>query len=102
MEQQLILTTLSPETFFQSIRAIIKEEIKAEAVSDLQEKLLSPEEACKMFVPKVTKPTLEAWSKNGPLTKHYIGGRVFYKYSELMESLKTLQRYKTKGQLAAN
>lgn len=98
----LILTPVPLENLLQSFREIIKEEIKAEALSELQEKLLSPEEACKLFVPKVTKPTLESWSKNGPLTKHYIGGRVFYKYSEIMASLKTLGRYKIKSQLAGN
>lgn len=92
----LILTPVPLETLLQSFRAIIKEEIKAEALSELQEKLLSPAEACKLFTPEITKPTLEAWTRDGLLTKHHLGGRVFYKYAEVMASLKTLVRYKTK------
>lgn len=100
--EQMILTTITPEIFFQSIRSIVKDEIKAEALNDLQEKLLSPEETCKLFTPQITKPTLAAWTEAGHLTKYHLGGRVFYKYSEIMASLKTLARYKTKSQLATN
>jgi len=58
------------------------------------EKLLSPEETCKLFQPSISKVTLWNWTNEGKLQKHQIGGKVFYKYSEVMESITTLKKYK--------
>ncbi|MCW3108467.1 MAG: DNA-binding protein [Segetibacter sp.] len=93
MEQQII-TTFTPDAFFQSIRAIIKEEIKTEQQADLQEKFLSPKDTCKLFQPNISKVTLSAWTKDGLLKDYRISGRVYYKYSEIMEAVKHLARYK--------
>jgi hypothetical protein len=94
MENNIILTPVPLETLLQSFRAIIKEEIKAEQLDQLQDKLLSPAEACKIFQPNISKVTLAKWTADGLIPDHRLGGRVFYKYSELIESLKTLKKYK--------
>ena len=90
----IVLIPVPLEILLQSIRGVVKEEIKAQQTIDLQEKLLSPAEACIVFQPSITKPTLKKWTDDGFLIQHRIGSRVFYKYSELLASLKTLKKYK--------
>lgn len=94
LQQQVILSQIPLSQIFEGLRAIVREEIKAEKESELQEKLLSPSEVCKLFQPNISKVTLSAWTDQGLLIKHSIGGRVYYKYSELVNSLKTLKKYK--------
>ena len=91
---KIILSPIPLEDLLQSLRSIIKEEIQAEQLNDLKEKLLSPAEACKVFQPKISKPTLTKWSDNNLIPERRIGGRIFYKYSELVEAAKNLQKYK--------
>ena len=74
------------------LRNIVREELRNKRQEELQEKMLSPAETCEMF--DITKVTLNDWSAKGLLTKHYLGRRVYYKYSEVMDSLKTLKKYK--------
>ncbi|HEY8658806.1 MAG TPA: helix-turn-helix domain-containing protein [Hanamia sp.] len=90
----IILSPIPLDTLLQSLRSIIKEEIQAEQLNELQEKLLSPAEACKIFQPKISKPTLTKWADNGLIQERKIGGRIFFKYSDLIEAAKTLKKYK--------
>ena len=90
----IILSPIQLDTLLQSLRSIIKEEIQAEQLNDLKEKLLSPAEACKIFQPKISKPTLSSWTDKGLITEYRLGGRIFYRYSELIEAAKTLKKYK--------
>jgi hypothetical protein len=90
----IILSPIPLDTLLQSLRSVIKEVIQAEQLNDLQEKLLSPAEACKIFQPKISKPTLSSWSNKGLINEHRLGGRIYYKYSELIEAAKTLKKYK--------
>jgi hypothetical protein len=90
----IILSPIPLDTLLQSLRSVIKEVIQAEQLNDLQEKLLSPAEACKIFQPKISKPTLASWSDKGLITERRMGGRIFYRYSELIEAAKTLKKYK--------
>jgi hypothetical protein len=62
---------------------------------ELGEKLLSPEEARKVFTPQISLPTLNRWTKAGHLKIYKIGGRTWYKYNELIEAAKELKPYKT-------
>lgn len=91
---KLILSPISFEDLQASIREIIKSELMAKLNADHGERLLSPAEACKFFLPPITKPTISAWTKKGLLQDHRIGGRVFYKQSEILDSLQTLKKYK--------
>ncbi len=92
--QAPIILTFPLETLLQSFRAIVKEEIKAEHLNELQEKLLSPAEACKIFQPNISKVTLSKWTADGLIQDYRMGGRRFYKYSELIQSLLILKKYK--------
>ena len=94
---QIILSGFTAEEFtallVQALRPIIQEEVKA-ALEKQPEQLLSPAEVCKRFVPELSKTTLAKWTDHGLLEKHQVGGRTFYKLSEVLEKAKTIKRYK--------
>jgi hypothetical protein len=89
---QIILNAYSPEEIVEMIKPLIVEAIR-EALQEKEEKLLSPAEVCKIFVPAISKTTLAAWTKQGLLKEYRIGGRVYYKFSEIIERRKTISRY---------
>ena len=90
---QIILSGISAEDLIELFRPILQNELKA-LIDQQPEQLLSPAEACKLFNPPITKPTLKAWTDKGLLQDHRLGGRVFYKQSEILNSLQTLKKYK--------
>ncbi len=92
--ENIVLTPVPLDTLLQSFREIVKEEIKAQQLNDLQEKLLSPKEVCNLFEPKISLPTLARWTDDNLLIRYDLGSKVFYKYSEVLSALKTLKRYK--------
>ena len=93
---QIILNTISPEEMAEMIKPMIIEAIR-EVLQEKEEKFLSPADVCKIFVPAISKTTLAAWTKQGLLTEYRIGGRVYYKMSEVVQSVKTLKTYKTEN-----
>ena len=90
---QIILSGITPSELLEMFRPIIQDEIKKLKESEL-EKLLSPAEVCKTFQPPISKVTLSKWSSEGKLQDHRIGGRIFYKQSEILAALITLKKYK--------
>lgn len=72
-----------------------------EAKEAQEERLLSAGEACKLFVPAISRLTLIRWTKADYLKEHRIGGRVYYRQSEVIESAKHLEKYKNKQQSEA-
>lgn len=92
--EQVVLLPVSLENFKAEISSIVRDEIQNQQIIELEAKLLAPAEVCKLFQPSISKVTLHKWTKDGRLQEHRIGGRVYYKYSEIMASLKTLKRYK--------
>ena len=97
MEGNVIIQGLPFDQFGKSIadmiRHVVAEEVRKAKVEELQEKLLSPEETCKLFVPAISIPTLNNYAKEGLIKKHYLGRLTFYKYSEIIEALKTYKKY---------
>ena len=91
--EQIVLSPIPLDLLKSTISEIIREELVTKDQRDLQEKLLSPKDVCQLFQPSISKVTLEKWSKAGKLKKHTIGGRVYYRYSELIDSLQTLKKY---------
>ncbi len=65
-----------------------------------QERLISSSEACKLFVPSISRLTLIRWTKANYLKEHRIGGRVFYKRSEIFEAAQHLRKYQSLKQFA--
>ena len=90
---QILLNGISAEQLIESLRPMIREEVRL-VFSEQEERLLSPAETCKLFIPAITKATLTAWTEKGWLQEHRIGGRVFYLKSEVLASTLTLGKYK--------
>lgn len=93
-QSTIILTTVPLAELLSGMRQIVKDELQSKQRHELEEKLLSPAEAVKLFQPKISTVTLSAWTKAGHLKSYRIGGRVYYKLSEVLSSLTTLKRYK--------
>ena len=90
------MNSISPEEMAEMIKPMIIEAIR-EVLQEKEEKFLSPAEVCKKFIPAISKTTLASWTKQGLLTEHRIGGRVYYKMSEVFKSVKILKTYKTEN-----
>lgn len=77
-------------------RQIAREEWETREQQKQNEKYISPKEVCQLFQPAISKVTLWSWSKNenSPLKKYHIGGRVYYKYGEVMSAVKTYKKYR--------
>jgi hypothetical protein len=95
---QIILNTYSPEEIVELIKPLIVDAIR-EALQEKEEKLLSPAEVCKLFVPTISKTTLASWTKKGFLNEHRIGGRVYYKLSELAHLKRDINKYSMENNL---
>lgn len=84
----LLLCMMLPE-----IKSAVRDEIAAKKVEEIEQKLLSPSETCKLFSPPISKPTLSSWTKSGFLKDYRISGRVYYRASEVIEAAKHLKKY---------
>ena len=74
--------------------AIFNRVMEANRINDekkLQEKLLTAKEVAQLF--GVSTVTISNWVGKGLLRKYSIGGRTKFKYSEVMQSLKTIRKY---------
>ena len=73
---------------------IVIQKFKELQGAEIADRLYSPEQACKTFHPAISKQTLKKWSDDGLIQYKKLGGRVFYKYSDLMDAGAHLQKYK--------
>jgi len=83
-----MLHNLSPVDLEQIIKETIKnqmEEFRRTLSIDTPDVLLTRSEACSFL--KINMTTLWNWSKKGKIISYGIGNRVYYKKSELLESL---------------
>lgn len=96
MSNDLVLSPIPLDQLTGLLATIVRQEIRSVNEEDLQEKLLSPKEVCKLFQPNISIATLDNWAKRGILNKHHIGKLTFYKYSEVMASIKSIKKYSRK------
>lgn len=71
----------------------IDELIQRIAEYQQKDKLYSPSEACKMFVPAISKPTLSKWTDEGLLPVSRLGGRLFYRHADLLTAGSNRKKY---------
>jgi ACT domain-containing protein len=95
MDNLVILSKAQLDALCNNMYENVVKAIKEEKEKDLQEKLLSPEEAMKLFKPEISRTTLYRWEKAGLIVKYSNGRSSYYKYSEIMASLKTVKKYKS-------
>lgn len=71
----------------------VSQAIEDKAQKSNEEKLLSAKEVCELFQPNISRVTLHTWTKEGKLQPRYIGTRVYYLKSEIMEAVKVIKKY---------
>lgn len=91
--EQIVLLPISLTALLDKIEEIVSKILKGDQEEKIQSMLLSPTEACKLFNPIISKVTLHKWTKQGLIPSHRIGGRVFYKVSELVEAARPIRKY---------
>jgi Helix-turn-helix domain len=74
---------------------------KLPATHKEEEKLYSPEEACRLFHPVISKSTLHNWATQGLIPNQKIGGRIYYKLSDVITAGATLKKHRRTTDLAA-
>jgi hypothetical protein len=80
-----LISSLLPPAIHQGIKDFKLEEI--------QEKYVSADEGRKLFNPALSRPTFESYAEKGYYNKYYLGGRTWFKYSEILAALKTIKKY---------
>jgi len=93
MESNFFLSPIPLDQLEAMFQNIVRQEIRLKQTEDLQEKLLSPKETAKLFTPKVSLVTLDSWTAKGFIRKHHIGGRVYYRYKEIIEAIEKIKPY---------
>lgn len=101
MEKQMpipnsfILTNVPVESLLEPFKDIVRSELEAHFLkNEVEEQLLSREEARKIFKPNVSKVTMIKWERLGLLQSCRIGGRIYYKRSEVISSAQQIPRYR--------
>ena len=83
MESGFYLSGISKEELLQAIKETVKEGTREEFNKLSNDVLLTQEEASKFL--KVSKTTLIDWAKKGKIISTRVGGRVYYKKSDLLD-----------------
>lgn len=90
---QVVLTPVPVDTFISQILTAINNAFETKQRKEFEEKLFSAADACKLFSPAIAKSTLHQWTAEGLIPVYRIGGRIFYKYSEVIEAAKRIKKY---------
>lgn len=93
----MIILQITLDELKAEITSLVGATIRESLRTDLDDKLVSPKEACKLFSPKISLTTLRKWTKDEYLKEHRVGGRVFYKYGEIMNRPTDLNKHKTQN-----
>ena len=88
MENQILISQLSPENLKDLIRTTLVEVMDQKAPKPLEEKYLTRLEVCDKF--RISLPTLHQYVKRGILKGNRFGRRVLFLESDIQESLKEI------------
>ena len=80
------------------LRSLIPEIVSQLKPVAFEERLISIDEACNVFIPSISRQTLSNWTKEGTLNSHKLGGRIFYKKSEIIAAAEKIKKYRKNDQ----
>ena len=88
MTNQILINQIESDDFFSQIRQIFKQEI-AEMLQDstVKESELKTRKQTKELL-DTSYVSLNKWTAEGKLQSYNIGGKVFYRYSEILQALR--------------
>lgn len=90
---QVLLTSIPLEFLLSQITETVNAAVEKKQQNEREAKLYSAEEARKLFDPAIAKSTLHQWTAEGLIPVHRIGGRIFYKYAEVLQAAKKIRKY---------
>jgi len=90
----ILFSQIALDDIISQLRTVVKDELNTKRDDDLNAKFLSPAETCALFQPQISLVTLASWTKSARLIAYRIGGRVYYKHSEVIEAVTLLKKYK--------
>ncbi|MCK4922199.1 MAG: helix-turn-helix domain-containing protein [Bacteroidales bacterium] len=93
--EQLLITSFQKEDFEELIMTCLKRVLKDFELGNIQqekinEEILSTDDLQKMF--KVSKVTIHKWKKKGLIPYYKMNRKVYFKRSEIIESLAQRKR----------
>lgn len=91
MSESMILSSIPLDDLKSQIKQIVCDAI--ETLKPDEELLLDTNQARQLFNPPISKVTLIKWTSQGKLKSYKIGGRVYYKRSEIIESAQQIRKY---------
>ena len=94
----LILIQVTKEELRELIQSSMAEflrENNSQSKSSEIDPLIKINEVCGIL--RISKVTVHKWKKSGRLPFHRISNRIFFKKSEILDSLKKIEASKTKG-----
>lgn len=84
--------TLSIPEFENLIKESVRSELENfQPTETKEEELIKTKTACKLL--HVSSVTLNQWRKEGRIPFHRISSRIYFKRSELLDSLESVQKY---------
>ncbi|MDM1535072.1 helix-turn-helix domain-containing protein [Myroides odoratimimus] len=85
LEGQLIVSGMTATDFLEAVKNMVRDELR----NGEPEELLTREEAAEFL--KANPSTVTTWTSQGRLTCYGMGGRRYYKKSEIMAALEILK-----------
>jgi hypothetical protein len=97
-DKNLFLSSLSPDQLTDLVRNVLREELNRKYDVEQANKMLSPEEASHLFIPRVSIQTLRNYEEKGMVIKYRMGRRTYYKYGEIMAAVQRVKRFSHNNQ----
>lgn len=94
MESNIILSSITIDELVNKVTESVLAAIAENKNLELNQKLISPAETTALFSPKISLSSLNRWTKQGLLKQYRVGGRLYYRQSEVLEAAKELKQYK--------
>ncbi len=94
MSSSLILKELTAadlkEMMVDAVNSCLQQSEPKESSTEKDDDLITIEQAAKLL--HISRPTLHKWKKQGTIQQYRLCGRVYFRRSEILNSLKTIKR----------
>ena len=87
MKEKTFLIPLTEEELKELIKSSFQEVIEENKLIKRNKELLTFNEVTSLL--GISASTLNSWKRDGKIPFHRIGGRIFFKYAELVETLES-------------
>jgi excisionase family DNA binding protein len=78
------------QALLECVRKVVHEELDKLWIKQRDEKLHSHKEICEMF--RISRPTLYSWIKRYRIPVKRAGGRVYYKYQDVLNAVEKCKK----------